>query len=70
MSRTLKVQTDRRRKRETSEAKNQEQLIITKNSSWQAKQSIPHTTVTFYGDCMKMCEDFAPNFGEQNLVVT
>jgi hypothetical protein len=21
------------------------------------------TLVTFYGDCIKMCEDFAPNFG-------
>jgi hypothetical protein len=34
------------------------------NSSWWAKQSIPHTTMTFYGDCVKMCEDFAPNFGD------
>jgi hypothetical protein len=32
--------------------------LTSKNSSWQAKQSIPHTTVTFYGGCMKMCEDF------------
>jgi hypothetical protein len=23
---------------------------LTENSSWQAEQSIPHTTVTFYGD--------------------
>jgi hypothetical protein len=37
--------------------------LFTKNSSWQAKQSIPHTTVTFYGDCKKMCKDFALNFG-------
>jgi hypothetical protein len=29
----------------------------------QAKQSIPHITVTFYEDCAKMCEDFALNFG-------
>jgi hypothetical protein len=35
------------------------------NLSWQATQSIPHTTVTFYGDCMKICEDFAPNFGDK-----
>jgi hypothetical protein len=27
------------------------------------QKSIPHTTVTFYGDCVKRCEDFAPNFG-------
>jgi hypothetical protein len=32
-------------------------------NSWQTKQSIPHATVTFYGHCMKMCEDFVPNFG-------
>jgi hypothetical protein len=37
--------------------------MFTKNSSCQAKQSIPHTAVTFYGDCVKMCEDFAPKFG-------
>jgi hypothetical protein len=43
--------------------------LFTKNSSWQAKQSISHTTVTFYGDCAKMCEDFAPNFGENELAV-
>jgi hypothetical protein len=28
--------------------------LFTKNLSWQAKQSILHTTVTFYGDCAKM----------------
>jgi hypothetical protein len=37
---------------------------ITKNSSWHAKQSIPHPTVMFYGQCVKMCEDFALNFGD------
>jgi hypothetical protein len=25
----------------------------------------PHTTVTFYGDCVKMCKDFAPKFGDK-----
>jgi hypothetical protein len=39
--------------------------LLIKNSSWQTKHSIPHTTVTFYGDCMNMCEDFAPNFGDK-----
>jgi hypothetical protein len=24
-----------------------------------------HTTAKFYGDCMKMCEDFAPNFDDK-----
>jgi hypothetical protein len=37
--------------------------LLTKNSSPQAKQSIQRTTVTFYGGCVKMCKDFAPNFG-------
>jgi hypothetical protein len=39
--------------------------LFTKNSSSQAKQSIPHPTVTFYGDCVKMCEHFAPNFADK-----
>jgi hypothetical protein len=34
-----------------------------------AKQSIAHTRVTFYGDCAKMCEDFASNFGDKELAV-
>jgi hypothetical protein len=33
--------------------------------SWQLKHSIPHNIVTFYGDCVKMWEDFAPNFGDK-----
>jgi hypothetical protein len=40
-------------------------FFFTKNLSWQAKQSILHTTVMLYGDCMKMCEDFAPNFADK-----
>jgi hypothetical protein len=28
--------------------------------------SVPHTTVTVYGDCVKMCEDYAPNFGDMH----
>jgi hypothetical protein len=39
--------------------------LFTKNSSRQAEQSIPHTTVKFYGDCVKMYEDFAPNFDDK-----
>jgi hypothetical protein len=42
--------------------------LLTKNLSWQAKQSTPHTTVTLYVDCVKMCEYFAPNFGEKRNV--
>jgi hypothetical protein len=30
-----------------------------------AKQSNLHTTVTFYGDCVKICEDFATNSGNK-----
>jgi hypothetical protein len=41
---------------------NVDSMLKKKNSFWQAKQSIPHTTVMFNGDCVKMCEDFAPNF--------
>jgi hypothetical protein len=39
--------------------------LFTKSSSWQAEQSIPHTIVTFYGDCVKMYEDFIPIFGDK-----
>jgi hypothetical protein len=39
--------------------------IAHKDSSSQAKQSILHATLTFYGNCVKMCEDFAPNFGDK-----
>jgi hypothetical protein len=31
--------------------------LFTNSSSWQAKQSILHTTVTFYGDCPKFVFD-------------
>jgi hypothetical protein len=33
------------------------------------QQSIPHATVTFYVDCVKMCQDFALIFGDKQLVV-
>jgi hypothetical protein len=39
--------------------------LFTRNLFWQAKQSISHTTVMFYGNCMKLCDDFAPNFGDK-----
>jgi hypothetical protein len=39
--------------------------LFTKNLSWQAKQSILHTTVMFYSNCVKMCKDFYPNFGDK-----
>jgi hypothetical protein len=37
--------------------------LFAKNSSWQAKQSIPHTDLMFHSYCMKMWEDFALDFG-------
>jgi hypothetical protein len=43
--------------------------LLTKNSSWQAKQSILHVSVTFYGDCMEICEDFDPNFGDKKWLL-
>jgi hypothetical protein len=39
--------------------------LFIKNLSWQAKQSIQHTTVTLYGDCVKICEYFASNVGDK-----
>jgi hypothetical protein len=30
-----------------------------------AGQAVPHTTVSFYGDCVNMCEDFGPDFGDK-----
>jgi hypothetical protein len=38
---------------------------IINNSSWQARWSILHTTVMIYGDCVKMYENFTPNFGNK-----
>jgi hypothetical protein len=43
--------------------------LLTTNSPWEAKKSLPHTTVTFCDDCVNMCEDFAPNFGYKKLAV-
>jgi hypothetical protein len=34
------------------------------NSSWRDNKPIPQTTLMLYGDCVKMCEDFASNFGD------
>jgi hypothetical protein len=41
--------------------------LFTKTSSWQTKWSIPHTTVMFCGECIEICEDIAPNFGDKKL---
>jgi hypothetical protein len=74
MSCTQKVQTHRNWKRQDWwRAKSRACLsfsftsmgLFTNNLSWQAKQSIPNTTVMFYGNCMKMCEDFTPKFGDK-----
>jgi hypothetical protein len=38
--------------------------LFTGNSSRQVKQSNLNTAMTFYGDCVQMCEDFDPNFSD------
>jgi hypothetical protein len=64
-----KVQTHRDRKSERrcteSRAHSSFSLTQRRNSSWKAKQSTPSTTVTICGVCVKICEDFAQNFGEK-----
>jgi hypothetical protein len=71
-----KVQTHRDRKRQDrwraesrvcSSFSSTSRGLFTKNSSWQAKQWILHATVTFYGDCVKMCKEFALNFGDKRI---
>jgi hypothetical protein len=37
--------------------------LFTNNSSRQVKQSVRYTAVTFYVNCVKVCEDFVVNFG-------
>jgi hypothetical protein len=78
MSRTRKVQTlrdriSRDRRRAKSKACSSFTLtsigLFTKNSSWQAKQSIANTTVTFYGDCVKTCLDLSQNFGGKGCCI-
>lgn len=66
-----KLQSYRHRKSEAGEKQSQEhndiffitRSLFTKNSCWQAKQLISHITVTFYGHCIKVYKDIAPNFG-------
>jgi hypothetical protein len=42
--------------------------LFTENSFWQAKQSIPHTTVMFYGDCLKICKFELWRWKKQRIV--
>jgi hypothetical protein len=39
--------------------------LFTNNSSWHTKQSVPNTSVMFYGDCVKMWENLVPNYGDK-----
>jgi hypothetical protein len=69
------VQTHRDRKRRDrwiAKSRAKSMLIIffarefvMKNSSWQGKHSLAHTTVKLYGDCVKMCEEFTPKFRDK-----
>jgi hypothetical protein len=43
--------------------------LFTKNSSRQAKQLIPHTTVLLYDDHVKMSEDFTQTVATKELAV-
>jgi hypothetical protein len=52
-----KVQTDRDRKR-----RDRRRAKSRPFPSFSLTSRVCHTTVTFYGDCVKMCEDFAQNF--------
>jgi hypothetical protein len=78
LSRTRKFQTHRYRiRRDRWRGKSRacslfsftSRVLFTKNSSWQAKQLLPHTTLTFYDDCVKTCEDFATNFGTKRWLL-
>jgi hypothetical protein len=70
-SRTRKVWTNLDGRGETGEVHSEEHAhhfsltlmqLFTRDSPSEAKQSIPHITVTFYGYHVKICEDVTPNF--------
>jgi hypothetical protein len=72
--RTWEVQTHRDRKRARQvKSKVINMLIIFfgikgivhKEFVLQDRLSIPHTAVTVYGYCVKMCEDFTPNIDDK-----
>jgi hypothetical protein len=73
-SKLTETKKKKKKKGATGEEQNQEydhhfslksRGLSTKWSSRQAIQSFPLTTVTFYGYCLKMYEDFVPNFDEK-----
>jgi hypothetical protein len=74
MSRTLKVQTHRDRKKARQVKSKVRNILIIffdtmgivhKEFVLVGQTPIPHTTVTFYGDCVKICEELDPNFDDK-----
>jgi hypothetical protein len=63
---TRKVRTYQTEKSDTGEGQSQEHAHnFLCHRPDRPNNSIPHNTVTFYGDCVKKCEDFAPKFGDK-----
>jgi hypothetical protein len=65
MRRTRKVQTHRdRKRRDRWRAKSRacSSFSFISRRSVTNGTSVPQTAVMFHGDCMKLCEHFAPNF--------
>jgi hypothetical protein len=61
---TQKVQNHQTERGETGEKQSQEQAHH-KESVLAVQTVSSHTTVMFYGHCVKIWEDFAPNFGDK-----
>jgi hypothetical protein len=67
MKRSKLAETDKGKTGEEQSQDNTHSFDFSKNLSWQAIQSVLHTTAMFYDDYVKMCENFAPNFNNREL---